>query len=188
MNRQLQLLSLLMLLVTRIPIASAMAEGEGTASWDRYQVLSERNIFVRNRGQITENKDGSAQTVKAIDDTDQYFVLTGTAQRGQEGIAFVEDIRSGQTVKVRTGDPIGKGKLIRITLDHAEYECEGKTTRIEIGNTFTGITAPQVSTVTAVPPEPGISADPSRSAHETDADKAAVIEQMRKRREQQMGR
>jgi len=179
MNRYPQLLSLMVLLAAPIALSLDSSEANETDSWDRYRVLAERNIFVRDRGVLSESRPVPEQTARAIDDddSDRYLLLTATLQRGREGIAFVEDTRSGETVKVRMGHPIGKGKLVKITLGHVEYEREGTTTRIEIGSSLVGLTAGS--------PKPGASADSSGPADVTDADTAAILERMRRRREQQ---
>ena len=179
MSRYPQLLSLLILLAAPIALALDSSEANETDSWDRYRVLSERNIFVRDRGGLRESRPVPEQTARAIDDddSDRYLLLTATVQRGREGIAFVEDTRSGETVKVRMGHPIGKGKLVKITLGHVEYEREGTTTRIKIGSSLVGLTAGS--------PAPGASADSSRPANAADSGTAAMVEQMRRRREQE---
>jgi len=187
MNRRAQSLSLLVLLVAPMALALDSSEANEAASWDRYRMLSERNIFVRDRGGLPESKPVTEQTVRAIDDddSDRYLLLTATVQRGREGIAFVEDTRSGETVKVRTGHPIGKGKLVKITLGHVEYEREGTTTRIEIGSSLAGLTVSPVSTATAASPEPDVSTDPDKPTNATDGDTSAILERMRRRREQE---
>ena len=180
MSRYPQLLSLLILLAAPIALALDSSEANETDSWDRYRVLSERNIFVRDRGGLRESMPVPEQTARAIDDddSDRYLLLTATVQRGRECIAFVEDTRSGETIKVRPGDPIGKGKFVKITLDYIEYEREGNnTTRIEIGSSLVGLTAGS--------PTPGASADSSRPANAADSGTAAMVEQMRRRREQE---
>ena len=188
MNRYPQLLSLMVLLAAPITLAQDSSGANETDSWDRYRVLSERNIFVRDRGVLSESRPVPEQTARAIDDddSDRYLLLTATVQRGRESIAFVEDTRSGETIKVRPGDPIGKGKLVKITLDYIEYEREGNnTTQIEIGSSLAGLTVSPVSIATAAPPESDVSTDPSRPANATDGDTSAILEQMRRRREQE---
>jgi len=187
MNRYPQLLSLMVLLAAPIALALDSPEANETASWDRYRMLSERNIFVRDRGVLSESRPVSEQTARAIhDDNDKDLVLTAIAQKGREYIAFVENTRSGETIKVRPGDPIGKGKLVKITLSHVEYESEGTTARIEIGSSLAGLTVSPVSTATAASPEPDVSTDPDRPANATDDGTSAILERMRKRREQQI--
>ncbi len=96
MNRYPQLLSLMVLLAAPITLAQDSSGANETDSWDRYRVLSERNIFVRDRGVLSESRPVPEQTARAIDDddSDRYLLLTATVQRGRESIAFVEDTRS----------------------------------------------------------------------------------------------
>ena len=189
MNRRPRLLWLLVLPGALAAVAASSTDDPArrTVSWDRYRVLSERNIFARDRGRRPTNRPVSSQPAIAIN-PDKYLALTGIGQDGREGVAFVEDTRSRKTVRVRTGDPIGQGRLVKITLDYVEYQCKGSTTRIEIGSRLDGSRVSVVPTTTAPSTQPGAAVAASRPGDATDAGIAAILERMRRRREQETGR
>ena len=163
---------------------------------ERYRVLVERNIFSRSR-RAPQGPPPPVSTRPAavvVDDADKYLVLTG-ASKGDGEIAFIEDTRTGQTTRVRTGDAVGKGKIVTITLRHIEYEREGQIGKIEIGSNLAG------SAGSAMPAATGPSTQPAEAADGADpaTDEArppgaapgganAVLEQMRRRRQQQTDR
>lgn len=188
MNHQLQLLSLLILLVAGLSVVLASSEADGSDSWDRYRVLSDRNIFVRNRQSSQVIRPELQPTINPVDSADQYLVLTGIVQKGLETIAFIEDTRSRKTIKVAPGNQIGNGKLIKITLDNVEYECEGQIIRIGIGSTLMGSAVSRERTSTAVSSQQSVSADSSGSTDQAEAASSDVLERMRERREREAGR
>jgi hypothetical protein len=188
MNRPPQPLLLLALLGAMAAAAAPSTDdGAGrTASWDRYRVLSERNIFVRDRWRppVKPVSSGPAPLI----DPDSRLVLTGIGQEGSETAAFIEDTRTGLTLRARTGDAVGKGKLAEISLDCIEYECEGSIRRIEIGTTLAGSTAWRTPTQTAATTQPAAPLEASTSAPAVPADILSIEERMRRQRQQQLGR
>ena len=180
MNRWPRLLWLQVLLgvLTTFAVPSTGGEIHRPVSWEHYRVLSERNIFVRDRRRPRENQSAPDQPAGIIN-TDKYLVLTGIGHQGREGIAFVEDTRSGETIRIRTGDPIGNGRIVRITLDYAEYECKENTIRIGIGSSLVGLTVSYA---------PAASAGAGQSGDAPGSDTSAILERMRKRREQETNR
>lgn len=186
MNRRPRLLWLQVLLVvlTTFAVSSTGEETRRAASWDHYRVLSERNIFVRNRRRPRERQSAPDQPTNVIN-TDKYLVLTGIGYQSLEGIAFVEDTRSAKTSRIRTGDPVGNGRLVRITPDYAEYECKGNTIRIEIGSSLAGSTASRMSAETATSTKPASPSDADGSVDTPKTDTSAILERMRRRREQE---
>lgn len=189
MNRRPRLLWVQVLLgmLTTFAVSSTGEEPRRAASWDHYRVLSERNIFVRDRRRPRESQPASEQPAGVIN-TDEYLVLTGIGQDGEEGIALIENTGSKETIRARTGDPIGKGRLVKITLDYIEYECEGDVTRIGIGSTLAGLAPSRVLPQTAASTQPAAAVDAGTPGEATGADTAAILERMRRRREQETKR
>lgn len=189
MNCRTQLLCLQVLLgvLTIFAVASTGGQASRPVSWEHYRVLTERNIFVRNRRQQRESQTASEQPAGVIN-TDRYLVLTGIGHCGSEGIAFVEDTRSVETIRKRTGEHVGNGRLVKITLDYVEYECKGNTIRIEIGGNLAGSTVRRMSTETATSTKPAAPADAGGSVNTPKTNTAAILERMRRRREQETNR
>ena len=164
--------------------------GETTSAadrWDHYRVLMERNIFVRERTRGRERRFTTSRPVGVID-TDGNLVLTGTAQQGGKGVAFVKDTRSGQTANVRTGGSVGKGKLVTITLDYVVYEYEGVTRRIKIGSNLAGVAVRRGPTTMSASTGPSTAPVGKGAGEAVDSNAAAILERMRRRRAQELTR
>jgi hypothetical protein len=117
------------------PAVAAPAAQPG--QWESYRILSERNIFLRNRSRPSSGRAApSAHAV--VSNGDDRIVLTGIIQQGQDYLAFVEDTRTGKTAMAQVGDTLGRGRLAAVTLDAIQYTCDGKTARIAIGSNLTG--------------------------------------------------
>jgi len=132
-----------------------VAAGDPAESWDRFRLLAERNIFLRDRRPPRPPRVGPPRPV--ADDRDRRLVLTGTALCGTEFVAFFEDVRSGETFRARAGATVGTGRLHAITLDGVEYETGGKTTSVEIGFSLAGEAASLPTRRTTVTAEPDLS-------------------------------
>ena len=171
-------------------------------SWAQYRILVDRNMFRSDRRRIFA---ASSRPSAPAYDSDGGIVLTGIARHDGEFVAFFEDTRTNATTRTRVGETVGKGKVQRITLDEVEYGREGTVRRIGIGHSLTGTravvqvarrapatptfsggvaaTRPAQPTATTGPALPVIS--PSTT---TDTDMSDVLEQMRRRREQELRR
>jgi hypothetical protein len=125
--------------------------------WESYRVLSERNLFTRDRSRHSSSRhsSGIAAPSVPISTGDSSIVLTGIIQQGEDRIAFFEDTRTGKTTAVQAGATVGKGRLTLITRDIVHYACDGNPRRIEIGNTLAGTPAsfpkPAMPTTTSAP-------------------------------------
>lgn len=178
-----------------IAVAAAVAVASPTSaatdrtdSWDRYRVLAEHNIFVRDRRR-PEPKPERPPPPKpaAAPNNDQRIVLTGIAKRGSEYVAFLENTGTGETIRVQVGGAVGKGKLTAITLNGVDYECGGKVTRIEVGYSLSGSTSLHGKAESG----PEDTSEPSRVAPPGDAQDAGttdILERMRQRRKEELER
>ena len=76
------------------------------ARLENYRVLSERNMFLRNRARPPASHAAPAPPRAAPADTgDDRIVLTGIIQQGEDYLAFFEDTRTGKTTTLQAGDP-----------------------------------------------------------------------------------
>jgi len=173
-------------LLIAVVLSASGQPAPDAGSWDRYRVLVERNIFVRDRRAPQEDRPVSPPPVITVD-TDGYLVLTGVAQRDR-GIAFIEDTRTGQTARVRTGDAIGKGKVVKITLSHIEYQRDGRIVKIEIGSNLAGSTVSNMPVTTSPATEPAAAIDGNGPPSTAPSGAADILERMRQRRQQQTNR
>jgi len=120
--------------------------------FDRYQVLSEHNIFVKNRVQRSRGPTTRETSREGPRRPETAFVLRGCViEDEQKYAAFVENIATGVTRKVTVGEEIATGKVVAIGFDYLEYESSGQRTPIKVGDNFTGTAATTSSIVTLIP-------------------------------------
>ena len=191
-----------MILLTAITICCATTTGAAgvgdgsapTLSYDRYKVLSVRNIYLRDRApQRVRSILREGPAAIQIPLPEQSVVLTGIVRQGSEYIAFFEDRRSGMTTtRVRAGDSLLQGHVERITLDYIEYVKNDKTSKIKIGNNLQDIPsepgsdrAPTAGAVSEAPVVTTVT--PAQSINAAPADDGKTLEQMRQRRRQELG-
>ncbi len=177
------------------------------SSWDRYRVLVDRNIFLRDRAS-GRYRGPSAPTTAPVRDSDRSIVLTGIGWRDGEILAFFEDTRTETTTRIAIGQPVGKGVVRAITLDTVEYEREGTLSRIDVGSALQGgrfvretvarsppatsqpSSAPAPTTEpTEVSSQPAPEeASPPLASPASGGDESDILRQMRQRREQELRR
>jgi len=170
---------LLLLLGQTAPAADEERRAE--SSYDRYRVVIERNIFSRRRGERRERSPEPARPIPP--DPERSVVLNGVVQQGDDMIAFLEDSRTGVTIRARSGDSIVRGRLKALTLDYVEYELEGRVTTVRLGETLEGATPAPVS---ADAPSPATSDAESARASVERKDAAAILERMRLKRQEEL--
>ena len=90
---------------------------------DRYGLLEDRNIFVRERSSRRNGRDRSASTTQAAPrPPEEKFVLTGVVLEDEGYRAYVEDVERMQTLRLAPGDTIARGRVAAIMLDAIAYE------------------------------------------------------------------
>ena len=144
------------------PIAGKTPAAAPSSRWEDYRILSERNIFVRNRSSGTGRSSMSAASVApprpAADSNDARLVLTGIVQQGAGHVAFFEDTRSGKTTTAAVGESIGRGRVTAITLDAVQYAADGAAVKIAIGSSLAGVAVsmPRPAAVTTTTSTAGV--------------------------------
>jgi len=153
-----------------------------TSSWERYKVITENNVFLRNRSRPVAR---TAESAAAVRRPRLALVLTGIVRQGEEYIAFLEDTRAGTTSRVRANEALAEGRIVKIALDHLEFEKEGKTTKVELGEELDG--GPSGETSASASPEaaPGT---PQTTTGGGTADERALLEKLRQRRQKELGK
>ncbi|GAG49585.1 unnamed protein product, partial [marine sediment metagenome] len=96
------------------PLALCESEADGPPSFDKYKVITERNIFLRERPRPAQ---ASSVRRPPPPPPESPFTLTGVIRQGDEYIAFVEEAKRNVTSRVRVGESIADGRVSRITLD-----------------------------------------------------------------------
>jgi len=153
------------------PVRAAAPPVAQPARLEDYRVLSERNMFLRNRARPPSSHHAPT-AAPAADTGDGHIVLTGIIQQGEDYVAFFEDTRTGKTTLAQVGALLGRGQLVTITMDAVHYACAGNTLKIAIGSTLSG--APASPGRAAAPTSTAATAPPAAPAAPTPATVAAA--------------
>lgn len=121
-----------------------LAFGQTTANRDetdqfnqRYGVVIQDNIFLRQRGQRpVEPTTRPAPPPRTIE---QSLMLTGVVFEDGQVRAYFENLSGGAPVRVSPGESIGKGVVTEIAIDAVAYlDSQGRSRWVEIGHDLTG--------------------------------------------------
>ena len=110
---------------------------------EHYGVLSERNIFLKERGVKPRSAYSSTQSSYS---SSQYskppleaaYVLTGIVLEDGQYRAYVEDTSTGRVSRLAVGDPIARGHVMEIEIDAIAYDLNGQGTWITPGSDLRG--------------------------------------------------
>jgi len=161
-----------------LPRQQACAE---TPSWEHYKVMTENNMFLRDRPR-PRPVEKPAPRVVPVRVPERDFVLTGIVQREAGCVAFIEDMRSGETLKLRPGDAVADGEILDIKFDELVYRKGEQSLKITMGNTLEGASS------APAPAPTGVGAEESVTPRATAAspDERAILERLRQRREKEL--
>jgi hypothetical protein len=124
---------------------------------ERYLVLAQRNIFLRDRSRLVPPPPRFPSTGPSTTESrrpEMSFVLTGLALQEGRHVAFLENLRTGATERVVQGTSIALGRIVRVEVDFLEYEADGRRTRVEIGRNLTGQVASSYTGPVTLPSSP----------------------------------
>jgi hypothetical protein len=154
---------------------------------DRYEILTEKNIFLRNR----PRPRSAAREPREPRRVEETFVLTGIALQEGRHVAFIENSGTRTTQRLLPGEAVAGGTVISVELDSLEFETKGRRLRVEIGRNLLGdvfvAETPAATTGPSTTPasaggSPGGSATPPLSG-----DASLSAEERMKLRRQQLG-
>lgn len=154
------------------------------SGWAGFRVLTERNIFLRDRAGPRPGASSGSPRTAVVRDPYEDHVLTGAVRHGVVAIAFVEDVRTGDVKRLREGDVVGDWKIRAISLNGMEYSREGTTRKIEIGQSLAGWSAALPAAAASTAAEAGKRS--TSAAQPSDNSTASVLERMRQRRQQEL--
>lgn len=185
------------LLLALLPLPAQLAGQSRDSFRDRYGLLSERDIFAKDRRRPYSRPSDSTSRPSFPSFTqrspEQSMVLTGIVIEEGEWRAYFENLSAGSIVKARVGDPMARGHITDMQIDAVEYTQGLQSTWVEIGRDLTGVRV--VATPT---PVPGTEATAGGSATQPSGTAATgldpnepgidIVERMRRRRLQQGGK
>jgi hypothetical protein len=109
---------------------------------ERYGVLSEHNIFLRERGKparaayVPSSQSSYSQYTKPVPEAT--YVLTGIVLEEGQYRAYVEDTSTGRVLRLAVGDTVARGHVLEIEIDAIAYDLNGKGTWITVGSDLRG--------------------------------------------------
>lgn len=165
---------LVWLLVFLPGLAAAAGPPDGQASWAKYEVLLEGNIFDRQRGRAEREEREAAE--KRAPAPEHYLFLRGVTRLNGEHVAFLEDMRSGEVLRARSGEAVLAGRVGKVVLDSVEYVKGGEARTVAVGQNLQRGNAP---------PEEGAAAGPA-AASPAEGGAADILERLRRRREEEL--
>jgi len=188
------------LLVLSVVHSVAEVPSQQAQSLEDYKILWERNIFSPDRGARRRQEVEGQARPKPEYRPEQDIVLRGVSQQGERWVAFFENLQSGVTTRVQKGEDLARGKVTAITLDNIEYDVNGETVQVAVGQTLDGGTpeAPVdygafqdfVSGEPAVPAgETGTGSGPETGTEEDGEpteDEAAILEKLMRQRQEEL--
>jgi len=170
------------------PIAVAEDKTGPDASWHKYDVLIERNIFSRLRGSAAQL--GREAEAPALPPPERFLVLTGIVRQDDDYMAFLEDTAKGTVMRVRAGDAVLEGRVASVTLDALGYAKNGGTVTVKVGQNLEAGEGRPTRSVKAAATGTGGSAEAasqtgpsSGSASDSAGD---IVERLRQRRQKEL--
>ena len=132
------LAGILVLLVLLTGAQSAEPRREDPAA-DDYALVVKRNIFSKTRSARSETPPATRESPPPPR-PEASLVLTGIVKVDDAPgyVAFIENTRDRSTTRMQSGQAIASGRIAAVGSDWLEYECDGKTTRVEIGMSLAG--------------------------------------------------
>ncbi len=172
--------------------AALAAESGEDMGWERYQVIMERNIFLRDRSRPAPTTPISVSPPIRTERPERSLVLVGIVRDNHLHVAFLEDIRTGAVNRYRTGEQAAGGTIAAITLEHLDFDNGETITGISIGHNLAGEAVGGGHT--RAPTQLGDgghgtahSAPSARRPTAISEDQREIIERMRQRRLEQLG-
>ncbi|HPC93916.1 MAG TPA: hypothetical protein PLU87_03175 [Sedimentisphaerales bacterium] len=158
-------------------------------TWTAYKVIVDRNMFSRQRGSAERRRRDADREVVTAPDPESYYRLRGIAQENGTFIAFVEDTRRSETLKLRQGDAVARGSIESLDLDSIVFRLEDRTITVAIGQDLLGgqgaVTMSELMQWTPTP-STATGGPPATPAAPSGAE-AEILRQLMERRKQELG-
>jgi hypothetical protein len=169
-------------------IGRAEEPAEPAQKWDAYKVIVQRNMFSRQRGAAERRERREEREVVSVPDPESYYRLRGIAQENGTCIAFIEDTRTNETLKLRQGASVARGSIESLDLDSIVFRIEDRTITVAIGQDLLGghgaVTMNELMQWT--PTSTSTTCSATAPAAPT-GDEADILKQLLERRKQELG-
>jgi hypothetical protein len=163
---------------------NAAPEISGQYRYDRYLVISQQNMFSRNRRSAQATSEAAAQAPKQSVLLSLY-VLKGVAVNRSVKVAFVEEEVSGESFRAQIGARIMDGVIKDIQFGYVTVDQNGLTKVIRVGESFG-----KTETLTDIPAD---QIEQEHSQEETDeedssmSEESDILKKLMERRQSELG-
>ena len=149
-----------------------------------YLVLTNRSIFKKGMQTVdpfapTTPPSPPPPSIYTVQESALEF--NGATRADENRAAFFENTSTHEVLTRHAGDFIARGKIVAITLDSIDYQVNGRTTTILLGQTLDGEDGPSMASA------PSISMSSTQPAGVFTGPQAAMLEQLRQKRLKELG-
>lgn len=149
--------------------------GASTLPADHYNVVVERNIFVRDRRKPVVASTRTTRPATPPPSLESTLVLRGVVLEEGAFRAYFENTSANELLRVAAGDALAKGHVVEISIDAVAFESANGLVWVKVGDNLVG------SRIASADPTPA-STSPTGPGPAGESD---VARRMRERREQQ---
>jgi hypothetical protein len=149
-----------------------------------YLVLTNRSIFKKGMQTV----DPFAPTTPPVPQPPSVYTVqesslefNGATRADENRAAFFENTSTHEVLTRHAGDFVADGKILAITLDSIDYQVNGRTTTIMLGQTLDGEDGPSMASA------PSISLSSTQPSGTFTGPQAAMLEQLRQKRLKELG-
>jgi len=107
--------------------------------------------------------------------------FNGATRADENRAAFFENTSTHEVLTRHVGDSVARGKILAITLDSIDYQVNGQTSTILLGQTLDGQDGPSMASA------PSISMSSTQPSGTFTGPQAAMLEQLRQKRLKELG-
>ena len=179
-------------LLAACAVTAASAESAAPSAADTHSFPTRRSsdlwitgLAMREDRRAPRSADDERPGERPVYRVERDLLLTGIGRQGDRFTAFVEDLRSGATQRLVTGDDVGDGRIDAIALDHLVYVEGDSRLRIEIGQTLAGDGGSTASNGGPSAEPAGTSTAPGTSGLDPE-DEQAILERLRQQRKKEL--
>jgi hypothetical protein len=146
---------------------------------ERYGVLSDRNIFLKDRrkpasrGSFSSSRDSQPYTRPPLEAS---FVLTGIVLEEGQYRAYVEDVSNSKVMRLGIGDAVARGHITEIEIDAISYLAPGQQVWVNIGSDLRGQPFSSFASSTYRPTSPSTSTSATTGPASSEGGAAAAVD------------
>jgi len=113
---------------------------EEKAGWERYQLLIQKNIFDKERGDKERERKEKGETKNAPPPPKEQadVVLVGVVLQDGKPLGILENRKSGKIARVKPGDKYLEGEVTEISIDKLTYTLKGESLVVTLGKNLEG--------------------------------------------------